>query len=256
MSSILITGSSDGIGLLAARSLIAQGHRVTLHARNPERASQTVSSVPGAAGVLIGDISTVKGMKSFAEGANKAARPFDVVVHNAGVGSSAPKQNTADGFAQLFAVNSLAPYVLTALMCPPKRLVYTSSMLHTGGDDSLKNIASRSSYGDTKLHNVLLANAVARRWRDVESNSVHPGWIKTKLAGSSAPGSTQSGADTLVDLAAPSGGKAIGTGKYFSGRKVTSPHPTALDESKQDELMRIYEELSGVKFPSGHSSDV
>lgn len=220
--------------------------------------SQTQAAAPGAAGVLIGDISTLEGMRNLAADADETASPFDVVVHNAGVGSFPPYKKTSDGLAQLFAVNSLAPYVLTALMTPPKRLVYTSSSLHTGGDESLQDVtwtsgrrwAGFQAYSDSKLHNVLLANAVARRWKEVESNSVDPGWIKTKLGGGSAPGSTQSGADTLVDLAAPSGGKAIGTGKYFSGRRPATSHRAASDEKKQDELMAMYESLSGITFPT------
>lgn len=96
----------------------------------------------------------------------------------------------------------------------------------------------------------MLANAVARRWKDVESNSVHPGWVASKLAGPGAPGSTQSGADTLVDLASPSLDQKIGTGQYFSGRNATAPAAAATNIKKQDELLGIYEKLSGVKLPA------
>lgn len=258
MLKVFITGSSDGIGLLSARSLIAKGHTVTLHARNAERASDAQDAAPGAAGVIVGDISTVQGMKELAAKANQVAGAFDVVVHNAGIGSNPPFTKTADGFAQLFAVNSLAPYVLTALMHPPRRLVYTSSTLHTGGDDSLDDVTWSSgrrwsgfqAYSDSKLHNVLLANAVARKWKGVKSNSVHPGWIKTKLVSYSAPGSAQSGADCLVDLIAPTGDVAGATGGYFSARRQAKPHHAALDEENQEKLMRIYEHLSGISFPS------
>ena len=255
MSRIFITGSSDGIGLLAARSLIQQGHSVTLHARNADRAAQTKAAAPGAAGILVGDISSLQGMRDLASEANKTASPFDVVVHNAGISASVPFQKTVDGIGQLFAINSLAPYVLTCLMTTPKRLVYTSSTLHSGGDESLKDVtwtsgrtyAGFQAYSDSKLHNAILANAVAKRWKDVESVSVHPGWIKTKVGGSSAPGSAEEGSKTLVDLAA---GKSVGTAKYYSERQVATPHPAALDEGKQDELMGIYESLSDIKFPS------
>ena len=80
MARILITGSSDGIGLYAARTLISQGHEVHLHARNAARADQTKSAAPGAASILVGDISTIDGMKKFAEEANKTASPFDIVL--------------------------------------------------------------------------------------------------------------------------------------------------------------------------------
>lgn len=80
MAKILITGSSDGIGLYAARTLIKQGNEVYLHARNDDRAAQTKSAAPGAAGVVVGDISSIEGMKHFASEANKVASPFDIVV--------------------------------------------------------------------------------------------------------------------------------------------------------------------------------
>ena len=260
MSRIFITGSSDGIGLYAGRTLIQQGHQVTLHARNADRAAQTQSAAPGAAGVLVGDISTLDGMRTLAAEADKTAKPFDIVVHNAGIGSrSATSGDTSTGMAAIFAVNSLAPYVLTALMARPKRLIYTSSGLHTGGDDSLKDVTWTTSgrtfsgsqaYADSKLHNVVLANAVARRWKDVQCNSVDPGWVKSKLGGSYAMGSTQAGADTLVDLAAPDINKSVGTGQHFASRRPTQPHRTGSNEGKQEELMSIYAKLSGIKFPA------
>ena len=246
MARILITGSSDGIGLYAARTLISQGHQVTLHARNADRAAQI--QAPGAAGTVVGDISTLEGMKDFAAAANKAASPFDVVIHNAGVGFGSDTGTSNNGMKTLFMVNSLAPYVLTALMSKPKRLVYTSSGLHSGGDGSLKKV-TQASYADSKLHNVMLANAVARRWKDAESNSVDPGWVSSKLGGRSAPGSTQDGANTLVDLAAQDLDESVGTGLYYSRRKPTQPQIAGTDIKKQDELMGIYEKLSGISFP-------
>ena len=95
----------------------------------------------------------------------------------------------------------------------------------------------------------MLSNFVARHWPNTESNAVHPGWVASKLAGSGAPGSTQSGADTLVHLAAPILEKKVGTGQYFSSNKATEPAAAALDEKRQDELIGIYEKLSGVRFP-------
>ena len=139
MARIFITGSSDGLGLISARALIAQGHSVTLHARTPQRASQALKSAPGATGVLIGDLSSISQTKSLAAEANEAG-PFDVVMHNAGLGFQRPYTKTEDGIASEFAVNTLAPYVLTCLMKKPKRLVYLSSGLHNGGDPSLKDV--------------------------------------------------------------------------------------------------------------------
>lgn len=157
MARIFITGSSDGIGQNIARGLIAQGHQVTLHARNSQRAAQATDAVPGAEGVLIADLSSISQTKSLANDAHKTG-VFDAVIHNAGIRYGESKQVTEDGIAHVFAVNALAPYILTCLMDKPKRLVYLSSGLHTGGDASLKDVAWTSkrrwngmqAYSDSK----------------------------------------------------------------------------------------------------------
>lgn len=157
MARIFVTGSSDGIGQHIARSLVAQGHSVTLHARNTSRAETAMAAVPGAEAVLIGDLSSVAQMKALAAEANKKG-VFDTVIHNAGVGFQGEYKKSKDGLAMEFAVNALAPYVLTALMEKPKNLVYMSSGLHAGGDTSLKDVGWTSgrrwngmqAYSDSK----------------------------------------------------------------------------------------------------------
>ncbi|KAI7640626.1 hypothetical protein KC319_g13892, partial [Hortaea werneckii] len=230
-----------------------QGHKVTLHARNQDRASQAQKAVPGAEGVLIGDISTIAGSRELADRANKAG-PWDTVVHNAGLGPSNSDRKTADGFQSTFAVNSLAPYILTALMEKPKRLLYVSSGLHQGGDDSLEDVtwtqrpfAAFQAYNDSKLHNVMLANAVARKCPTVQSCSLDPGWVQTKLGGGGAPGTVDPPAKAIAAFASgsedPAGGKS---GLYLGVGGPKGPHQGSLDTSKQDELVKIYERLSGV----------
>ena len=144
MSRVFITGSSDGLGLMAGRLLVADGHSVTLHARNASRADDTRAALPQADGVVIGDLSSIAGMRQVAGQANAAGR-FDAVIHNAGIGYREPRRvETEDGLAQVFAVNVLAPYLLTALVERPDRLVYLSSGMHRGGNAEL---AARSGPG-------------------------------------------------------------------------------------------------------------
>jgi NAD(P)-dependent dehydrogenase (short-subunit alcohol dehydrogenase family) len=132
MSRILITGSADGLGLIAAQLLISQGHEVVLHARNQARVADSRAAAPGAAGVLAGDLSSIDQMRSVARQANDSGR-FDAVIHNAGVGYRKPRKiTTADGLSHVFAINVLAPYLLTAMITPPRRLVYLSSDMHPG----------------------------------------------------------------------------------------------------------------------------
>jgi NAD(P)-dependent dehydrogenase (short-subunit alcohol dehydrogenase family) len=155
VSRIFITGSSDGIGLAAAKLLTEQGHKVTLHARNQDRAAQAKAALPDAEGVLIGDLTSIEDTKRLAAEANKSG-PWSAVVHNAGIGLSGTEGNTVDGYANTFQVNSLAPYILTSLMEKPQRLLYVSSGLHRGGDPSLKDVTwkertfqSSQAYNDT-----------------------------------------------------------------------------------------------------------
>ena len=134
MSRVFISGSSDGLGLMAARLLVDGGHEVTLHARNTARAEDARRSVPQAKAVAVGDLSSIEETRRVAEQVNALGR-HDAVIHNAGVGyREARRIETVDGLSHVFAVNVLAPYLLTALITPPDRLVYLSSGMHVGGD--------------------------------------------------------------------------------------------------------------------------
>src|SRR5580704_3470429 len=121
MARVFITGSSDGLGLMAAKLLLEQGHSVVLQARNEARAQHARTAAPGAEAVVIGDLSSIAQMRGVAEQTNQLGA-FDVVIHNAAVGYQEPQRiATEDGLPQVFAVNTLAPYVLTALIKRPKR---------------------------------------------------------------------------------------------------------------------------------------
>src|ERR1700760_4557961 len=131
MARIFVTGSSDGLGLIAARPLIEHGHGVAAHARNEARAAET--ALPGAAAVLVGDLSSIKETRELAAAAGPCdAVIHNAVIHNAGVGYQERPRVTADGLEHVFAINALAPYLLTALIPRPQRLVYLSSGMHRG----------------------------------------------------------------------------------------------------------------------------
>ena len=253
MAKIFITGSADGLGLMTGRLLAEEGHAVVLHARSEERARSTRRALPQAQAILVGDLSTLAAMRDVADQANGIGR-FDAVIHNAGIGYREPHRvETSDGLSQLWAVNVLAPYVLTALMDRPHRLVYLSSGMHTGGDPSLNDpqwAARRwqgsQAYADTKLHDVLLAFGVARHWPDVLSNALEPGWVATKMGGPGAPGDLQQAHLTQAWLAVSDDPAARVSGEYFYHKRRKDVKPAARDTAAQDRLLDYCRELSGV----------
>ena len=134
MSRVFITGSTDGLGLMAARLLLEEGHQVVLHARDTPRAADVRRNLPSAEAVAIGDLSSIAQTREVAEQVNHLGR-LDAVIHNAAVGYREPRRRqTKDDLPHVFAINVLAPYILTALIDRPKRLVYLSSGMHRGAN--------------------------------------------------------------------------------------------------------------------------
>jgi len=247
MSKVLVTGSADGLGRLAARQLVAGGHDVVLHARDRRRADDAIRATPGASGVLVGDLSSVAETRALAEAANAVGR-LDAVIHNAAVGYRGPRIETVDGLA----------YLLTVLITRPSRLVYLSSGMHRGGDPDLGDLqwarrrwSGTQAYADSKLFDVVLALAVARRWPGVLSNAVEPGWVPTNMGGAGAPDDLELGADTQAWLATSEDPEATVSGRCFHHRREVAPAPVATRVDVQDGLLKACEALTGVAFPDG-----
>lgn len=255
MSRVIITGSTDGLGLLAAELLVSQGHRVVLHARNSARAADVKRRLPAAEAVVAGDLSSIAQTRDVARQVNRLGR-FDAVIHNAGADYSAPRRvETQDGLSHHFAVNTLGSYILTALIERPKRLVYLISGLHRGANADFSDIQwerrswrSQAAYSETKLHDLLLAFAVARYWPNVFSNAVDPGWMPTRMGGPHAPGNLDEGCRTQAWLSVSDDAAACVSGKYFHHMRQQTPDPIANDESLQDQLIEICGRLSGVEL--------
>jgi NAD(P)-dependent dehydrogenase (short-subunit alcohol dehydrogenase family) len=244
MARIFITGSADGLGQMAATWLISQGHEVVLHARSSERGQQAMSKVTGAKHVLIADLSNMDETKALAEQVNALGK-FDAVIHNAGVYRVSGELTAA--------VNTLAPYILTCLIQRPKRLIYLSSGMHTHGKlnlDGFSNNINRISYSDSKLHVVTLAMAVARKWPEVFSNSVDPGWVPTKMGGRGAPDNLQKGFETQAWLAVSEDENAKVSGKYFHHKKLSRHNNEADDITSQETFLLMCEQITGIKFPN------
>ena len=253
MARVFITGSSDGLGLMAARLLIEQRHEVVLHGRNDDRSRDALAAAADAGGAVSGDLCTVAGARTVAEAINKLGR-FDAVIHNAGIGyRETQRVETEPGVPSVFAVNVLAPYILTALIETPGRLVYVSSGMHRGVRPRMDDLlwtrrawSGSSAYAESKLCDVLLAFAVARRWKDVCSNALEPGWVATKMGGPSAPDDLQQGCMTQAWLATSEDELARSTGGYFYHQRLRAPNAIVNDVRTQEDLMAECYRISGI----------
>jgi len=255
MSRVLVTGSTDGIGRETARQLLADGHDVVAHARDQHRAADVRRALPALRDVVVGDLASQEDTRRLAHAAAEAG-PFDAVVHNAGVGGSGERSVTVDGLERIFAVNTVAPYLLTALMPRPARLVYLTSGLESQGTVQLDDLQwerrewdGMQAYSDSKLHDVMLAFAVARLWPGVQANAVDPGWIRTRMGGPQATDDVADGAATQVWLATSDDDGARVSGRYLKRLAVLDANPHASDTAQQEALLDHLAGLTGVPLP-------
>lgn len=245
MARVLVTGSTDGLGRLSARALQRQGHEVVVHVRGPRRLSAVADLVDKGATVVSGDLADDAQVRDLARQVNELGR-LDAVIHNAGVDSGGP----------VMPVNVVAPYLLTALIDRPGRLVYLSSGMHRGGRaSSLDGIdfsggRPSGSYSDSKMFVTALCLAVARRWPDVLANAVDPGWVPTRMGGSSAPDDLELGHVTQDWLAVSDDPAALTSGGYWHHQRRQDPHRSAADTAFQDRLLAVLAAHTGVELPA------
>ena len=251
---VFITGSTDGLGRGAALVLMGEGHEVVLHARNRQRAASVADLAPRAAGVLIGDLASAAEARALAGQVNQIGR-MDAVIHNAGMFLHPTRATTAEGRAQTLAVNTLAPYLLTALIDRPGRLIYLSSGMHHAGSGSLADIDwtqrpwnAAKAYSESKLHVTALALILARAWPEVLSNAVDPGWVPTKMGGPTASDNLELGYLTQTWLGVSDDEAATVSGGYWYHRQRQAPAREAQDPAFQDQLMSRLATLTDIKL--------
>jgi NAD(P)-dependent dehydrogenase (short-subunit alcohol dehydrogenase family) len=233
---VLVTGASSGLGRDTANALAEDGHEVVVHVRNRARLAGTDVAARWK-GVVTGDLAEPDDIRGVAEQAAAFGR-FDAVIHNAGVMHR----------PEVITINTVAPYVLTALMDKPARLVYLSSSMHRTGATDLGRLADgTASYSDTKLWVTALALACASRWPGTASHAVDPGWVPTRMGGAGAPDDLAAGHQTQVWLAT-SRQVVPHTGGYWYHRQEQAPHPAALDERFQARLLQALERHTGVRL--------
>jgi NAD(P)-dependent dehydrogenase (short-subunit alcohol dehydrogenase family) len=231
MARVFITGSADGLGRAAAETLLEHRHEVVVHARNRDRLTALGDLLNRGAAVVVGDLSDLAETRGVADQVNRLGQ-MDAVIHNAGVYTG----------PRVLPVNVVAPYLLTALVHRPQRLVYLSSGMHRGGRASLTDMdwsgrRTTGSYSDSKLFVTTLAAAVARIWPEVFSNAVDPGWVPTRMGGPGAPDDLRLGHLTQEWLATSHDREARTSGGYWHHQRRTEPAPSVHDQRFQDELL-------------------
>ncbi|OAE00262.1 SDR family NAD(P)-dependent oxidoreductase [Arthrobacter sp. OY3WO11] len=240
MARIFITGSADGLGRHTARTLLENGHHIVVHARSAERLASVQHLLDRGADGVVGDFADMDQVRGVAEQVNRLGQ-MDAVIHNAGVLHG----------PEIFQVNVAAPYLLTALIHRPRRLIYVSSGMHRGGHAGLAALGTGArtvTYSDSKLYVTALAAAVARLWPDVLSNAVDPGWVPTRMGGAGAPDDLRLGHLTQEWLAASDDPEALTSGGYWYHQHREKPHPAVRDERFQNELLDHLAGLTGERL--------
>ena len=240
MARIFITGSADGLGRETARTLLAGGHDMVVHARSEQRLANVRDLAERGAEAVTGDLADPDQTREIAEQVNRLGR-MDAVIHNAGVYSG----------ATILPVNVVAPYLLTALIHRPRRLVYLSSGMHRGGRADVAGMDWRGhsrtgSYSDSKLFVTALAAAVARLFPSTTSNAVDPGWVPTRMGGPGAPDDLRLGHLTQEWLAVSEDADALRTGGYWHHQRLQKPHPAVHDVRFQDQLLSALVDVTGT----------
>lgn len=251
---VFITGSTAGIGLLAARRLLEQGHQVVAHARNESKAADLKTLLPQLDAVVVGDLASIDQTCHVAEQVN-ALGQFDAVIQNAGIyRSDAANPNNHD-IPDLFMVNCLAPYMLAALLSRPQRMVFVSSSLHQGADADVndplrkrRGWSASAAYGESKLMVAAFANALGRLWPGIAVNTIDPGWVPTNMGGRSATDDIEAGAFTQCWLAVSDEPQARESGRFFYHMREQTSDPRVLDSTWQEVFIRQCAQLSGVKL--------
>lgn len=274
---MLVTGATSGIGYVTARELSRMGAAVTLVGRDPMRVNASVERIrreTGAASVdgMVADLSSLAEVRGLADAFLARHDRVDVLVNNAGAWFTS-RQTTVDGFERTFALNHLAPFLLTHLVLDrlkasaPARVVTVSSMAHSGQRIDLDDVNNTRRpyqglrvYGESKLANIMFTYALARRLAgsDVTANTLHPGVVATGFGKNNGAGmrwamsifsafalSPERGARTSVYLAS-SPDVAQVTGKYFIKEKPAQSSPASCDEETQERLWTISERMTGV----------
>lgn len=267
---VLITGSTDGIGKQTAIDIAKLGATVVIHGRGKVRAFASASDVCRDSGnenveIVTGDYSSLASVRAMAESIKQRFGRLDVLINNAGIFTK-EKTTSKDGFETTFAVNHLAPFLLTHLLVDmlkqsgspsaKSRIINVSSIAHQRATMDFGNLQSERqfdgfiAYAQTKLMGIMMTYAWAERLQsdNVTVNCLHPGVVTTKLlnAGFGTPGGeVAAGAETSVYLASSPEVEGV-TGKYFVKKQATASSPTSNDPALRKQLWELTEKMTGI----------
>lgn len=270
----LVTGANAGIGYETALGLAKMGARVAIVCRNEERGKEALSTLIAKSNnkniaLFIADLASQKSIRECAKEINEKYEKLDVLLNNAGI-ITPERIVTEDGFETQFAVNHLAPFLLTNLLMDllkksaAARIVTVASNAHKGAKANLEDLQSENGYnskkvyGQTKLYNILFTNELARRLNGttITANSLHPGVITTQLLQAYMGNNgvfnfisgllfktPEKGAETSIYLASSEDVQGV-TGNYFDDKKRVNPSKLATDERTAKQLWEISENLT------------
>ncbi len=270
-SVVLITGATDGIGRLVAAEFAARGATVLVHGRDAARCRAVVSWIQDLTGSFrvdhfVADLASLNEVRRLAEQVSSRYPELHVLVNNAGVGpgpdADGPRELSADGHELRFAVNYLAPFLLTRLLLPalergaPSRVVLVASAAQRAihfHDIMLEQRHDRfEAYAQSKLALVMFGMELAGRVRKrgITVNALHPGTLlDTKMvreAFGRPQGDPAEGADAILYLATSPDLREV-TGKYFDGKRLARAHPQAGDLFARRRLWTRTEALTGLE---------
>ena len=267
MKTVLITGSTDGIGKETARQLALKGWQVIIHGRSEQRCQNVKNELRKSnensnIEYVCSDQVHFADIHRLAQAVKERFGALNVLINNAGVFES-KQQFTIDGIERTFAINHLSYFLLTGLLMDilkqntPARIINVSSMAHASQFDfenvrGQKHYSGYEAYAQSKLANILFTFRLAEKLKDegITVNCLHPGVINTKLLQTGwgmGGGSVEQGAQTSVYLASSPEVKNI-TGKYFSDSRVTNPANIADDHETQIRLWRLSESLCNYVY--------
>ena len=264
---VLVTGSTDGVGRVVAKRLGEQGWRVLVHGRDRGRGERVVAEIKDAGGTadfLAADLSSLAEVRRLAGSVQQATRRLDLLINNAGIGSGGPqgtRQTSADGYELRFAVNYLAGFLLTHLLLPlvrtstPARIVNVSSLGQQAIDFAdvmlTHGYSGSRAYCQSKLAQIMFTIDLARDLdgSGVTVNALHPAtYMNTTMvrqSGVTPMSSVEQGADAILNLAT-SAAMDGRSGLFFNGQREARADAQAYDPAARQRLKTLSLELSGL----------